>query len=62
MANPREAAPARLAGWRRALFVACAACTLWLMLENAVLLIVLPRWWAAAHAATSVAAVAGVAR
>jgi hypothetical protein len=53
MPSPREAVRTPLAGWRRVLFVACAACTLWLVVENSVLLVVLPRWWAAAHAVTT---------
>ena len=40
-------------GWtgtvRHALFVAFAACTLWLVVENSILLLVLPRWWAESH-------------
>ena len=46
MTDPRKSP---LAGWRRALFIACAACTLWLVLENSILLVVLPHWWAESH-------------
>ena len=38
-------------GVRRALFIAFAACTLWLMVENSILLVMLPRWWADSHCA-----------
>jgi hypothetical protein len=34
---------------RRVLFVAFATCTLWLLVENSILLVVLPHWWADAH-------------
>src|SRR5512140_1689169 len=35
---------------RKALFVAFAACTLWLVVENSILLVVLTRGWAVGHA------------
>jgi hypothetical protein len=45
----REPAPSRSGLVRRALFVAFAACTLWLVVENSILLAVLPRLIAHAH-------------
>jgi len=40
MPDTRKTFPARL---RSVLFVAFAACTLWLVVENSILLVVLPR-------------------
>ncbi len=45
----REARTSPLGAWRNALFFAFAACTFWLVVENSILLVVLPRLIAHAH-------------
>ncbi len=37
--------------WGRVLFAACAACTLWLILQNTILLALLPQAWVPARLA-----------
>ena len=49
MSDPRST---RRAGVTRALFVAFAACTLWLVVENSILVVVLPQLWAKVRAET----------
>ena len=45
----RETRSSKAVGWRNALFFAFAACTFWLVVENSILLVVLPRLIAHAH-------------